>query len=105
MIHITSDKLMLDPFACWSWLTPQQGASSDLVRNCRGVSGVAWAGAGNDQTVFSVGADSVACSINALTGEVRDRFEAGKHALTCVKSASGSTKDVYTTLLMSTSFR
>ncbi len=31
----------------------------------------------------------MACTIHALTGKVQQQFEAGKHALTCVKAASG----------------
>jgi len=31
----------------------------------------------------------MACTIDALTGKVQQQFEAGKHALTCVKAASG----------------
>ena len=57
---------------------------------CRGVSGLAWVGSGgSSQHVYSVGADAVACVIDALTGKVQRKFEAGKHAITCMKPTSG----------------
>ncbi|DBB17672.1 TPA: hypothetical protein ACH3X3_002712 [Trebouxia sp. C0006] len=51
------------------------------------VTGVAGAGAGSHH-IYSVGTDAMACTIDALTGKVQQQFEAGKHALTCVKAAS-----------------
>ncbi|KAL0027112.1 hypothetical protein WJX79_006926 [Trebouxia sp. C0005] len=51
------------------------------------VTGVAGAGAGS-QHIYSVGTDAMACTIDALNGKLQQQFEAGKHALTCVKAAS-----------------
>lgn len=51
------------------------------------VTGVAGTGAGRHH-IYSVGTDAMACTIDASTGKVQQRFEAGKHSLTCVKAAS-----------------
>ncbi|DBA79915.1 TPA: hypothetical protein ACH3X1_008129 [Trebouxia sp. C0004] len=51
------------------------------------VTGVAGTGAGSHH-IYSVGTDAMACTIDALTGKVQQQFEAGKHALTCVKATS-----------------
>ncbi len=49
---------------------------------------MALAGTGSQQ-IYSVGADAVACTIDALTGKLQQRFKAGKHALTCVNTTPG----------------
>ena len=61
--------------------------------HCRLVSGVAWAAAGSHH-IYSVGTDAMACTIDAMTGKVQQKFEAGKHALTCVRAASGNVAPV-----------
>ena len=56
---------------------------------CRVVSGIAWAAAGSHH-IYTVGTDAKACTIDAMTGKVQQKFETGKHALTCVKAAPGN---------------
>ena len=96
-INITSDKLMPKPHAhaatlyismilheihCSPW--------RQQLRRCRGVTSVASAQAGDHgQRIYSVGADTTVCTVDVVTGKLQQRFRAGKHALTCVKAASG----------------
>lgn len=103
-MNITSDKLKLPmpccPHQCLhdmrKFHMPLEAAIADpgtlckLGRACycRSVTGVAGAGAGS-QHIYSVGTDAMACTIDALNGKLQQQFEAGKHALTCVKAASG----------------
>ncbi|DBA70251.1 TPA: hypothetical protein ACH3X2_012157 [Trebouxia sp. C0005] len=102
-MNITSDKLKLPmpccPHQCLhdmrKFHMPLEAAIADpgtlckLGRACycRSVTGVAGAGAGS-QHIYSVGTDAMACTIDALNGKLQQQFEAGKHALTCVKAAS-----------------
>ena len=67
---------------------PDPGVLCKLERFCRSVTGVAGTGAGRHH-IYSVGTDAMACTIDASTGKVQQRVEAGKHSLTCVKAASG----------------
>ncbi|KAL3140509.1 hypothetical protein ABBQ32_005092 [Trebouxia sp. C0010 RCD-2024] len=54
-----------------------------------GVTGVAWARSSDDsQLIYSVGADKGVCAVHILMGKLQQRFQAGKHALTCIKAAS-----------------
>lgn len=54
-----------------------------------GVTGVAWAGLTDPgQHIYSVGADKGVCVVDVVTGKLQQRFQAGKHALTCIKAAS-----------------
>ena len=68
------------------WCTPWH---QQLLQR-RGVTSVASAGAGEySHHIYSVGADTTVCTVDAVTGKLLQRFQAGKHALTCVKAASG----------------
>ena len=95
-INITSDKLMPKPRTMYLFVWPTASSTTGValwhqqLLQHRGVTSVASAGAGDhSHHIYSVGADTSVCTVDAVTGKLLHRFQAGKHALTCVKAASG----------------
>lgn len=79
------------------FVLPKASSTTDVVLwhqqvlQHRGVTSVASAGAGDhSHHMYSVGADTTVCTVDAVTGKLLQRFQAGKHTLTCVKAASGT---------------